>query len=549
MALRPGIDESLIFYTTEGHDPSSPQLKPFIPYLKPRTESEIVIYDPFLEPDEENIYEPWDAGLRLRPKPAETLSSRIEQWIEESWLGSYPKKQPASWKDGVLLAYMATDHGYDAVIEGRKYHLPRIEDSTSNERIDFSIHTYSPKRARTDRSKSSALKTIDTFAQAKTLLGEIKTRNRKVLPVVFETDGKRISIAACPDTGSDVNIISLDTAQRLGVSSDIRKTEEVDFCLANNQPVKSVGQVDIACSFGVGTPWHDPTLSCIFQIFNTLSVPLIMGMQFLEATETYSKHKNRLVEETVPRMHVLQVNSVGRPKKSLICRLDAYVSLATADTGSDIDLISADYAKSRGFTVDEVFHDIMLADGTVEQTCGLIRTSFTIGLVDDVRGFISRSQNITVNFFVLSNLSSDVLIGQNTIEELNVFAAHSESFVPSISRTGESDVNIIRYIGKAERAAKGLWATIRGDHKSGKPSTGTVRSLTARALTLTKRTVSDTERKWELDDQRENARREVRQAEIAQLPEKDRQVAEMGEAARIQDYEARKMTRKELESK
>ncbi|CAH0057798.1 unnamed protein product [Clonostachys solani] len=546
MELRPGIDESVIFYTKEGHDSSSPPLKPFIPDLEPGTDCEILAPNDFLEPDEENIAEPWDAGLRLRPKPAETWSLRIEEWIEESSFTSGSRKQAASWNDGLLLAHMATDHGYDAVAEGRRYQLPGIEDSTSNERIDSLAHSYqyrspfenrvpafdqNPKRARTDRSKSSALKTIDKTVQPRALLREISSRRRKVLPMMFETKCERISIAACPDTGSDVNIISLETARRLGFSSDIRKTEEVDFRLANNQPIKAIGQVDIACSFGAGTPWHDQSLYCIFQIFNSLSVPLIMGMQFLEMTETYSKYQDRLVEETVPRMHSLQISSVGRPRKSLICRLNAFVSLATADTGSDIDLISADYARSRGFQIDEVFHNIMLADGTVEQTCGLIRSSFTVGLVDDVRGFISKSQNISIDFFVLSNLSSDVLIGQDTIEELNIFANYSESFVPNISLTGESDVNIIRYIGKAERAGKRLWAQIRGDNQTSNPSSA-----------------ADIERKWELDDQRENARREARHAEIDQMAEEHREAAKMAEATRISNYEATKTARKGPES-
>ncbi|CAH0027647.1 unnamed protein product, partial [Clonostachys rhizophaga] len=507
MALRPGIDESVIFYSKEERDPSSPQLRPFIPDLKPGTNFEILAPNHFLEPDEENIDEPWEPDLRLRSEPAETWSSRIEEWIEESIFTSGSSKQAACWKDGVLLAHMATDHGYDAVTEGRRYHLPSTKGSTSTERIDSSIHSYrylSPfenrdqnlKRARTDRSKSSTLETIDATVQPRTLLRKINSRRRKVLPMMFETDGKNISITACPDTGSDVNIMSMDTARRLGFGSDIRKTEEVDFRLANNQPVKAIGQVDIACSFGIGTPWHDPSLSCIFEVFSALSVPLIMGMQFLEMTETYSKHQNRL------------------------------------DTGSDIDLISADYARNRGFPVAEVFHDIMLADGTVEQTCGLIRSSFTVGLVDDVRGFVSKSQNISVDFFVLPNLSSDVLIGQDTIEELNIFANHSESFVPSMSLTGESDVNIIRYIGKAEKAGKRLLAQLRGDVHSSNPISA-----------------ADMERKWELEDQRENARREVRQEEIAQMPEEIKSIANLTEDLIIWDYEATKRARKELESR
>jgi hypothetical protein len=55
MALRPGIDESVIFYSKEGRDPSSPQLKPFIPDLKPGTNFEILAPNHLFEPDEENI--------------------------------------------------------------------------------------------------------------------------------------------------------------------------------------------------------------------------------------------------------------------------------------------------------------------------------------------------------------------------------------------------------------------------------------------------------------------------------------------------------------
>lgn len=86
--------------------------------------------------------EPWDVALRLRPIPAETWSSRIEESIEESGVNSRLKNEAATWKDGLLLAHMATDHCYDAVTEGRRYLLPSIGDSTLNERIDFSIHSY-----------------------------------------------------------------------------------------------------------------------------------------------------------------------------------------------------------------------------------------------------------------------------------------------------------------------------------------------------------------------------------------------------------------------
>ncbi|CAI6094237.1 unnamed protein product [Clonostachys chloroleuca] len=86
--------------------------------------------------------EPWDVALRLRPVPAETWSSRIEESIEKPCDNSRSKKQTATWKDGLLPAHMANCHCFDAVTEGRRYLLPSIGDSTLNERIDFSIHSY-----------------------------------------------------------------------------------------------------------------------------------------------------------------------------------------------------------------------------------------------------------------------------------------------------------------------------------------------------------------------------------------------------------------------
>jgi hypothetical protein len=58
---------------------------------------------------------------------------------------------------------------------------------------------------------------------------------------------------------------------------------------------------------------------CIFFVFQKLAVLIIMGMEFLEKTETLSKHRDCLVEEIVPILQDFRVQAVGQPKKKKAC--------------------------------------------------------------------------------------------------------------------------------------------------------------------------------------------------------------------------------------
>ncbi|KAI1402247.1 hypothetical protein F4819DRAFT_455526 [Hypoxylon fuscum] len=305
---------------------------------------------------------------------------------------------------------------------------------------------------KSDQATASGVPTL-TPAQQESKLGinrrsVLRVQRRKVLPILFEKDGMPFSILACPDTGSDDNIISLEMARCLGLPIEPYQPTDGYFCMANGRAIRSVGIMITNCSFGTGTPCEE--LQCVFHVFSTLAVPLIMGLQFLELTETWTRHRDRLVEEATPTVQVPRVCSVGGPKKSLACDLDGYASLANVDTGSDLDFVSEAYARARGFHIEESSILVMFADGSTGLTCGVIRTAFAVRATGDVKG----ESLIDIDFFVLAGLSSDVLIGQDTIEKLNIFTVYSDSFVPSIPRSGEPDINIIRYIGKMERKLK-----------------------------------------------------------------------------------------------
>lgn len=262
---------------------------------------------------------------------------------------------------------------------------------------------------------------------------------------------------ACPDSGSDENIISLELVDKLGLEMErVGSDEPRQFSIANGKIVTALGQVSTSCSFATGSLSEPSKLECTFYVFHTLAVQLIMGVEFLQETETLSKHKDRLVEQSIPAMQSLRVNSVGKHRRGLICRLGTFVGCATVDTGSDLDLVSPAFAKSRTYKIEPEVGKVEFADCSVGYTVGVIKTSFVVGSMSASR-FHARGEAIDLDLFVLDNLTADILIGQGTIEELDIFNLHNESLIPNIPRLGESDINIIRYIGSIERGATTLW--------------------------------------------------------------------------------------------
>ncbi|KAM7213888.1 hypothetical protein V8F06_010707 [Rhypophila decipiens] len=276
-----------------------------------------------------------------------------------------------------------------------------------------------------------------------------RIRKRLTLPLVLYTTTGPVHVTGCPDTGSEDNIISLELVKRLDLPVKPVDTDTRMFSLANRKLIKAVGQTSLRYTFG-GDKESNILSECIAYVFETLVVPLITGAQFLTETKIFTERRELLVEEMIPMMQSLRVNSVGKPKQSLVCRLDTFVGCANADTGSDLDLISPDFAKSRAMKIESTTEKLQFADGSISYTSGIVKTSFAVGVVDTVRGFVQSGETLNLAFFVLDSLTSDVLVGQDTLEELKVFMEHGQSLLSIAPSLGLSDCNIIRHIGSIE---------------------------------------------------------------------------------------------------
>ena len=297
----------------------------------------------------------------------------------------------------------------------------------------------------------------------------LMARRRVCLPLILQSKKGPIEVMACPDTGSDNNIVSLKLAKDLGLHLE-NVDEPKEFMLANGKKVTPLRKSSLPYSFGPGNPTVSQYL--VVYVLDTLVVPIVLGIPFLQETETFTKLKDLLVAQIVPAADDLRVNCVHAqaPKRGIVCRLDSFVTCAKADTGSDLDLVSLQFAEKRGFVVHPGCERLEFADGSRGQTFGSLLVTFEVGELDSVRGFQPCARKREWEFHVLDNLPSDVVIGQSTLEDLEVLDQGIGSLI-RMPPAGLSDCQIIRHIGRIERIIGTGLKTIGGIFSDSKDKT------------------------------------------------------------------------------
>ena len=145
---------------------------------------------------------------------------------------------------------------------------------------------------------------------------QAKRRGRKVLRVILK--GKEH--LACPDSGSEKNIISKDLAIKLGVSIRRSTNDLRNFQLGNGKYVRSVGRVYVKPGLAKDGSYKK---RC-FYVLPTCAVPLRMGMEFLDETRVMMTNKHLLEECTPVLGDVPSVKWVGSPRRRLGFYLDGH---------------------------------------------------------------------------------------------------------------------------------------------------------------------------------------------------------------------------------
>lgn len=171
-----------------------------------------------------------------------------------------------------------------------------------------------------------------------------------------------------------------------------------------------------------------------------LIVPLLVGQKFLDSTGLLTKFKHLLKRLVAPRGVSLRVLHMELPRWRLECKVGHASVLGNPDTGSDLDLMSAAFRRDMGFDmkpVDDEHGYIEFADGTTKRLQGVVSVPFSVGDKDHPPQI--------KQFYVLEGLTTEIILGDATLHDLDVFNTCREAFVNLEERDLFSDFHFIRW--------------------------------------------------------------------------------------------------------
>lgn len=285
-------------------------------------------------------------------------------------------------------------------------------------------------------------------------------------------------VNAFADSGCEINCITESYAEFLGV---IIKPKVQRFKLPiKGRSLESCGSTTIKCRF----PTSPPMAQLVsFVVFPQLVSTVILGMNFLSATQTLDAYTHRLTNVDLASMapNLQIVRSLG-PTKSVCCWLDGKQVQCLPDTGSEVNLVSIQFAKtleisaSGGHLTNHIDHlestTIQFADwsttaslGTIKITVSFMKPSQCLSsthkLVESLPHDSGQpgDRQIPVNskieetFHVLDDLECSVILSESLLATVDAFNKHFRNFVSSKQRTSDS-INVIRNTKRNERKAQ-----------------------------------------------------------------------------------------------
>lgn len=255
---------------------------------------------------------------------------------------------------------------------------------------------------------------------------------------------------AIPDTGAQFNIMAESYAKREGLSIDSSDPSKSRFLqMASGKLIKTIGTVDATWGFASDSSQN---WKITFHILADFVYDLILGSQFLFTTKTMSHHKERLsrIPHPLGSLSVLCVNSLGFGSQQVKGHLQQEQVNALPDSGSEPNLLSYEYAQRRGWLKKMNMEDqnlLQFADGSIERTEGSISARWVPSSVKSKQEQVG----LEAKFHVLRGCSHDVILGQDVLEETDMFFEHADSFFEVESDTEATGLNLVIWLPKKKK--------------------------------------------------------------------------------------------------
>ncbi|KAK6834876.1 hypothetical protein PG987_009570 [Apiospora arundinis] len=266
---------------------------------------------------------------------------------------------------------------------------------------------------------------------------------RRVLAIAINKHEEK----ACPDSGSSQNIMREDWARKHKLKIRRRPSDRGLFQLGNGQTIRAMGRVRAYIKIVRAQSMPQSRRKEWFYVFKKCPVPIVLGMPFLDCANILTRNKHLL--EVCPKDYsgIDSVLWIGTPRNQMRCSLDGRRAVATADTGSDVNLMSLDYSKHNGYQIDnrpDVRRHLQFGDGSVEETMGQVYVNnfsldwrsppTTLSPVEDDMLLAEKSQNGDISdtdtvsvqyhviFHVLRNLPCGIILGRSLLETTDAFS-------------------------------------------------------------------------------------------------------------------------------
>ncbi|KAK5049096.1 hypothetical protein LTR84_005519 [Exophiala bonariae] len=287
------------------------------------------------------------------------------------------------------------------------------------------------KGLRTSLTAGLSMDEPEISQPAKSLMSEV---TRSLLPLAI----KGVTQNAVADTGAQENVMSGSLAKKLKLPVHKAGGGNHQFVNAVGTRMTAIGYTQVPCIF---QDQSQQIVTSRFWVFPKLIVPLVVGRKFLESTETLTRFKHRLRNLAISAGISLRVLHMELPRWRLNCTIGSSPTLANPDTGSDLGLMSLSFVQQNGFKIEPNRRDqeyIQFADGSTQRLKGVVSVPFSIGQ--------GQYGNRDHEFHVLDRLTSEVLLGNSTLRELDVFDSYGHELVDVEEYDGFSDFHFIRWV-------------------------------------------------------------------------------------------------------
>ncbi|KAI0467135.1 hypothetical protein F4859DRAFT_277292 [Xylaria cf. heliscus] len=312
------------------------------------------------------------------------------------------------------------------------------------------------------------------------------------------------SIDALADTGANVNAMSKDEADRLGLVSE-PGTAGKTIRLPSGKICLSLGTASFCFGFDGEVAVHH--LRC--NIVEKLEYSMILCYDFLRKTETLTRFFKERIKEVarsgLRRFSLCLLDDYAKHNE-VRARMDGFINgvptRAVPDTGSGIMAVSASYARRLGLTIDTTRRTkVTFADGSSATTSGIVKAAWTFlppdpqtelrVCLDDggqVASTDGRKRSVGADneeegsqdedrwdyeweyeWHVIEDLPVDVILSLDFIKYHDVFSRHQHAFVQTSPRSKAAEIFGICELPGGNEGLRNLAGEFLSDLKSPEP--------------------------------------------------------------------------------